>query len=134
MRDQDLITQHVQCATCGYDLHLQAAGDVCPECGRPIPDSDAIRQHKNPRRVLAQHRALVREAERELRRSVTICAVLVVLSMLAIAYRWHLAIVLPLVSFTGVMALDVFVVWSGLSRAREKMDLWSVDIERDAQT
>ncbi len=133
MQDQDLITQHVECATCGYDLHLQTAGDVCPECGRRIPDSKAIREQKNPRRVRAQHRALVREAKREFRLSVTVCAVFVALSMLAIAYRWHLAIAVPLVSVTGVMVLDVFVVWSGVNRARERLDLWSVDIERNDQ-
>lgn len=46
---------HLPCHACGYDLHLQPADAVCPECGRPIAESLMARQP-----MPARHRQLLR--------------------------------------------------------------------------
>lgn len=35
----DVLTDHVPCHKCGYDLHGLVLMSKCPECGTPIPES-----------------------------------------------------------------------------------------------
>lgn len=122
-----IILQHFECPNWFYDLYQQEVGTECPECGNIIKETKQILKEKNPRRVAAQHKALLEQHKRDLKFFiiVTVIPAIGIVACVIFHASWWLYAITIVVLLNGAGSLVGRLM--DIVDRKEKYELWAED-------